>query len=158
MSSYQRSIQTLALALAIVACSCSPAQPTGPQSAGVSSRAFVGDAELEVRYRYEPQIGKEVVLFVDAAARGGSAGAVRLSLRLNGFTVVRGEPEWEATVDASRTETHQVILRAVDRVATVTVITRHIERDVELASDDIRFWVDDDGNVVECQAEDEACK
>jgi hypothetical protein len=158
MSSYQRTIHIVTLALVLVACSCSPAAPTGPQSAGVSSRAFVGDAELEVRYRYEPQIGKEVVLYIDAVARGGSAGAVRLSLRLDGFTLVRGEPEWEATVDASRTETHQVILRAVDRVARVTVITRHIERDVELASDDIRFWVDEDANVVECQAEHEACK
>lgn len=154
MSSHHR----IAALVLLSALACSPAKPVGPQPAGVTSRAFVGDAELEVRYRYEPQVGKEIVLYIDTVGKRGTTGAVELSLRLNGFTTVRGEPEWQANPGPSRTETHQVILRAVERVPSVTVVTRHVERDVELATDDIRFWLDDDGMVSECQPEVEACK
>lgn len=148
----------LFILLAALATSCSPARPKGPQPTGVNSRAFVGDAELEIQYRFESQVGKEIVLYVDAIGHRGAPGDVRLSLRLDGFTVVRGEPEWKVSVAPSRTETHQLILRAVERKANVTVITHHIERDVELATDELRFWVDDEGYVGECGPEVEACK
>ncbi len=137
---------------------CSAAQPPVPEPAGVSSRAFVGDAELEVRYRYLPRVGKELVLYVDAEARRGATGPVRLSLQLEGFSVVRGQPTWEANVSAFTTDTHEVVLRATERVPKVTIVTHHIKRDIQLASDDIRFWVDEDGVLAECFPEVEACQ
>jgi hypothetical protein len=148
------------LPLLLAACflACSPAKPKGPQPAGVNSRAFVGDAEIELRYRYEPQVGKEIVLYVDATGKSGSVGAVRMALELDGFTVVRGKPSWQVDVGSGRTETQEVTLRATDGVPRVTVVTRHVERDVELASDDMRFWVDEDDMVAECEPSVEACK
>lgn len=152
MSSYPR------LLIFVLLCSCSAAKPTGPQPAGVTSRAFVGDAEIEVRYRYEPKVGKEIVFYVDTIGRTGSAGAVRLALELDGFTVVSGKPSWEVNVAATKTATHELTLRAVQKNATVTVVTEHVERGARLATDSMRFWLDEEGTVIECQAEHEACQ
>ena len=152
MSSYPR------LLIFVLLCACSPAKPMGPQPAGVTSRAFVGDAEVEVRYRYEPKVGKEIVFYVDTIGRTGAAGPVRLAIELDGFTVVSGEPSWEVNVAAAKTATHELTLRAVQKNATVTVVTQHVERAVKLAADSMRFWLDDENNVVECQAEHEACQ
>lgn len=111
-----------------------------------------------MKYRFEPQVGKEIVLYVDTVGHRGTAGPVRLYVRLDGFMVLRGKEEWEVEVGPGRTESHQLMLRAVERAPRLTVVTHHVERAVELASDELRFWVDEDGFVVECQPEDEACK
>ncbi len=148
----------LALVAALGGVACAAKERSGPVPAGVTSRAFVGQAELEVRYRFEPRGASELVLLVDTVGREGGVGKVRHSLRLSGFSVVGGDAAWDVDVTASRTETHRLVLRADGRTPSVTVVTHHLERDVELAADTLRFWTDDDGRLDECEAADPVCR
>ena len=138
--------------------SCGPPPVVGPRQTGASSRAFVGDAEVVVRYRYEPRPGKLLELYVDLTAKGADAGELEATVTANGLDLTRGEPRWRGTLAAGQSQTHTMTWAAGAEVApTVTITTRHLGRGVELSSDTLRFVVTED-EVRECRSDDEACR
>jgi hypothetical protein len=131
--------------------------PAGPRPAGIDSTAFVGDAELAVRYRYEPLPGSEVRFHVDASASQADVGPIAFELTADGFELASGERTWQGSIAAGGTATHTTTWRAVgDPAPTLTVVTRQVEGDVELARDAVRFVIDE-GGVRECRSIDAAC-
>jgi hypothetical protein len=145
------------MALCLVLAACGPPPLSGPQPLGASSRAFVGDAEVEVRYRFEPELDRELVFYVDVAAKKGAAGELEVTVDPGDLAVVAGETRWRGEVAGGRTATHGLTLRAAGKTGTVSVVTKHVERGIELASDQITFVVTDEG-VRECQPEIEGCR
>jgi hypothetical protein len=159
MTPTTRSAAAALVAVALLtAAACGPPPATGPRQTGASSRAFVGDAEVEVRYRYEPRPGKLVELYVDLSAKGADGGQVEATVTPHGFDVTRGEASWHGALPAGQTQTHTLTLSAgTEPAPTVTITTRQLERNVELSSDTLRFVVTDD-EVRECRVDDEACR
>jgi hypothetical protein len=143
--------------LCLLLAACGPPAPTGPQPLGASSRAIVGDGEVELRYRYEPQLDREMVLYIDIAAKKGSVGGVEVTVDPKDFAVVSGETRWRGEVSGAQTATHKLTLRAPGKTASLAIVTRHPERDLELASDELEFVVTDDG-IRECQPAFEGCE
>jgi hypothetical protein len=154
------------VALLFAACAA-PLPPAGPRATGARSSASVGGAELDVRYRYEPLERRQVVLHVDLASKQGAA-AVAVEVKFDGFELVAGAPRAEHRLAANANATEQVTLGApldatLPATASVTVITRDIERGVELTSDRLRFiilgeGVGDDDSIRECRPDDAACQ
>ena len=142
---------------ALAACGGAPPAPQGPRNAGASSRAFVGQAELSLRYRYEPTSVAEVVLFLDAAASGGDVGEITIEVVPDGFEPLEGPSRWTLRVPNGQTETRQVTLRVLQSsTPTVTLVTTRVEGGAELARDTLRFIVAD-STIRECRPDDAAC-
>jgi hypothetical protein len=138
---------------ALAACG-SPPVPQGPRNTGASSRAFVGQAELSLRYRYEPTSVAELILFVDAAASGGDVGEVTIEAEADGFEPLVGPSRWTLSVPNGKTETRQVTLRVLQTsTPTVTLVTTRVEGNAELARDTLRFIVTE-GTLRECRPDD----
>lgn len=153
-----RAIWMLPLVLPFTLLGCGPPPAAGPRQTGASSRAFVGDAEVQIRYRYEPRPGKLLELYVDLTAKGADGGTVEATVIPSGLALVRGELGWRGALSAGQTVTHSLTLEAGSEPApTVTIVTRHVDRDVELSRDTLRFVVTED-EVRECRAEDDACR
>ena len=142
---------------ALFACGGAASVPQGPRSTGASSRAFVGQSELSLRYRYEPTSVAELILFVDATASGGDVGEVTIEAVSDGFEPLEGPSRWTLRVPNGQTETRQVTLRVLQTsTPTVTLVTTRVEGSAELASDTLRFIVDG-GTIRECRPDDAAC-
>lgn len=131
-----------------------------PRPAGVDSHAFVGEAELSVKYRYGTLPRFEIELWVDLTAAQGSAGEIQVDVQADGFDVARGPTRWSKNVGEGAPESGSVVLRAGGGdTMSVTVVTTRADGSVELAKDTIRFVVDPAEDIVrECRPTDEACK
>jgi hypothetical protein len=125
----------------------------------VDSRAFVGESELSIRYRYAPLPRFEIELFVDLAAEGGSAGSIDVEVTASGFDVKRGPLRWSSKVSEGSTESSSVRLSARGEGLMTVEITTTRSGGVELAKDRLRFIVDEDEDLVrECRPTDPPCK
>ncbi|HZO13857.1 MAG TPA: hypothetical protein VFB62_11385 [Polyangiaceae bacterium] len=123
---------------------------------GSDSRAFVGQAELLVRYRYVPQPRFEIDFMVDVSATGGGVGDVAVEVKPEGFDVMSGDLEWSTSLRDGDEHTETLRLRAAGKSKTpaVTVVTRRGQGGVDLATDRLRFVIAED-IVRECRATDE---
>ena len=148
------SLRGASVALLVSLCACGATPPKGPQPTGSRSSAVVGEAELSLRYRYEILGEREITLLIDAVASSGEVGPIAVTVQLDGFSVVSGDTTWSVTPRTEQ-ETHAVTLRADVATPKLTVVTRHRERDIELASDTLRFFRDE--WVRECEVGDEGC-
>ena len=148
----------MALVLSLAACGPPPAAEA-PRPLGVDSRAFVGESELRVRYRYVPRPRFGLALWVDLTAQGGDAGEIEVEVDPGGFEVIRGPLRWRRSVGDGSTESERVLLRAGrEPVYTVRVTTRRVRGQVELARDTLHFIVDEsEDRVRECRPTDAAC-
>lgn len=148
----------LAAASLSLACGPPPA-PQGPRPTGVSSRAFVGEAELQLRYRYEPTGARSIELLIDGSSSSGQVGQVQIELGLDGFEQQGPGPlSWTLDVPGGQTVTQKVSLLAVKDTPSATVTTTRTEGRAELARDTLRFIVDvEEGLVRECRPTDAAC-
>ena len=134
-----------------------PPAPAGPRSTGASSRAFVGDAELQIRYRYLPTSAAELRLMVDLSASAREVGEVVVEALPDGFEPLGGSTTWTVTVPPGQRETREVTLRVLDTsTPSVTVVTTRAEGGAELARDTLRFIVDGT-SLRECRPTDAAC-
>lgn len=142
------------LALSILF-ACDPSMPDAtPRTAGIDSRAFVGEAELVVRYRYAPLPRYEVELFVDLAALEGEVGEVSVEVQPQDLDVVRGPLQWNATLGRGAEHSKSVLLRAGGKSSPrATIVTRKGGSGAELARDTLRFVIDEEA-VRECRATD----
>ena len=144
--------------LLVLACCGGVETPTGPRPTGIDSTAVVGDAELAIHYRYESLPGDELRFFVDLAAKSGDVGAIAVDLAAEGMELRSGDRRWSGSIAGGSTTTHTTSWHAVaTRAPTITVTTRRVEGDVELAKDVVRFVVDE-GTVRECRPTDAACE
>lgn len=141
----------------LVVCGCGPAPtPNAPRRMGSDSRAFVGQAELLVRYRYLPLPRFEIDFMVDLSATGGGVGDVAVEVKPEGFDVMRGDLEWSASLRDGDEQSETLRLRAGgNKTPRITVVTRRGEGGVDLATDRLRFIIAEDV-VRECRATD-AC-
>lgn len=148
----------LAAATLSLACGPPPA-PQGPRPTGMSSRAFVGQAELELGYRYEPTGARSLDLLIDGSSSSGQVGQVQIELQLEGFEQREPGPlSWTLDVPSGQTVTQKVSLLAVKDTPSATVTTTRTEGGAELARDTLRFIVDvEEGLVRECRPTDAAC-
>jgi len=138
-----------------VAAGCGSPQPTGPRDAGVTARAYVGEAELEIRYRYESLGAGLLRLHVDVVARG-DVGEIAFAVEPAGFQREQGELAWRLAPAPGAAQSRAVTLRSTAGTPSVQVITTHVERGAELARDTISFIAVDDG-LRECRPGDDAC-
>jgi hypothetical protein len=151
----RRTALVLVLAAGAAACGTAP-PPAGPRLAGVDSRAFVADAEVVLRYRYEPHGPSALTFYVDAAAKGAAVRGLGLALSFEGFELVEGAAEWSGDLAAGASHSHQVQLRkTAGKTGTVTVTSASAEG-VELARDSVRLLVVE-GDLRECRPDDEGC-
>jgi hypothetical protein len=125
----------------------------------VDSRAFVGESELSMRYRYATLPRFQIELFVDLSATGGDAGSVDVEVKPQGFDVVRGPLRWSKNVGEGDTESNSVVLSASgEGLMKVDIVTTR-SGGVELANDELRFIVDKDEDIVrECRPTDPPCQ
>jgi hypothetical protein len=154
-------------ALLVVAACAAPLPPAGPRATGARSSASVGGAELDVRYRYQPLKGRQLALYVDVASKQGAA-AIAVDVKADGFELLGGQPSAKHALAADASATQQVTFgasfdAALPAAASVTVVTRDVERDVELTSDRLRFiilgdGVGDEDGIRECRPDDVACQ
>jgi hypothetical protein len=146
-----------ALVAALALCACGPPPQAGPRLAGVDSRAFIGDAEVVLRYRYEPHGPSALTFYVDAEAKGAAVPGLGLKVELDGFELVEGKASWSGELAAGASHTHEVQLRkSSTEVGTITAIATQADG-VELARDSVRLLVVE-SDLRECRADDEACK
>ena len=121
---------------------------------GSDSRAFVGQAELVVRYRYLPLPRFEIDFMVDLSATGGGVGDVAIHVKPDGFDVMSGDLEWSASLRDGDAHSETLRLRAGgNETPTINVVTRRGKGGVDLASDRLRFIIAEDV-VRECRATD----
>ena len=172
-------------AMLIFLCACGPPPlPEGPRQTGAGSSAFVGDAQLRVGYRYDPKPGRTMAFWVDVSGQG-EVGKISVAIDVDGMEILEGNTTITTTVpkspvsasknavspsknavspsknavSPSKTESHDVLLgRLGKETATITVTTRHVDKDIELTSDVLKFLLNAEEGIRECRPTDDICR